>query len=215
LRKYRGTVSIKLDDGKTQESLVGLYEIRKVTAVPYVPKIGAPDAFLKLWRVLKEEFLYANKNLTKNQILDYIQQETDNQFPDPESIKVKDISNAERVKMFTEIAIMRPNVRFVFLTLPEKYGGMPESWFREIRKLQTKDIAIILLTSKMTAAAIGEDYYDLDVGMRFCKIDTDVQNAFNLQQYDESRAEIEAEIQDAVKNLEAAISKRYEAGESR
>ncbi|MDR1033258.1 MAG: hypothetical protein LBL41_00565 [Bifidobacteriaceae bacterium] len=212
LRKYRGTVSIRQDDGKVQESIVGLYGIRKVTAVPYVPKIGEPDEYLKLWCVLKEEFLFANKNLPKNKILDYIQVKTGEQFPDPEAVRMKDISNVERVKMFTEIAIMRPNVRFVFVTLPEKYGGFPASWFKEIKKLQTKDIAIILLTSKVTAAALGEEYYDLDSQMRFYPSVPENLSIYNLVQNSELLKKNDVEVDEAVKNLKLAISKRYELG---
>ncbi|MDR1032608.1 MAG: hypothetical protein LBL84_01195 [Candidatus Nomurabacteria bacterium] len=166
LRNYDGTISLNLGDDKKHRSLLALYEIRKVTAVPYVPKIGEPDGFLKLWRVLKEEFLFANKNVSKKNVLNFIKKETNGQFPNPTDIKVKDLPNAIRLKMFTKLAVMRPDVKFFFVTLPERYGGLPDVWFKEIKKLQTKDNAIILLTSKVVAEVLNQDYYDLDNAMR-------------------------------------------------
>jgi hypothetical protein len=169
LRHYDGVVSLNLGDGKQRESVFALYEIRQATAVPDMPKIGEPDGFLKLWRVLKEEFLFANKNVSKKDILDFITRETDDQFPNPANLKVKDLPNAMRLKIFTKLAAMRPNVKFIFVTLPEKYGGLPNVWFKEVKKLQTKDNAIILITSKVVVEVLKQDYYDLDDGMRLCR----------------------------------------------
>ncbi|MDR1032615.1 MAG: hypothetical protein LBL84_01235 [Candidatus Nomurabacteria bacterium] len=169
LRNHDGTISLNSSDGQKRQSLIALYEIRKVTAVPYVPKIGEPDEFLKLWRVLKEEFLFADKNVSKKDILDFIAQETDGQFPNPAGLRVKDLPNAMRLKVFTKLAAMRPDVKFIFVTLPEKYGGLPNVWFNEVKKLQTKDNTIVLITSKVVVEVLNQDYYDLDDGMRLCK----------------------------------------------
>jgi hypothetical protein len=169
LRNYDGTISLNSGDGQKRQSLFALCEIRKATAVPYVPKIGEPEEFLKLWRVLKEEFLFAGKNVSKKDILGFIARETDNQFPNPAGLKVKDLPNTMRLKIFTKLAAMRPNVKFIFVTLPEKYGGLPNVWLKEIKKLQTTDNAIVLITSKVVVEVLNQDYYDLDDGMRLCK----------------------------------------------
>jgi hypothetical protein len=165
LLSYGGTISLDSDDDKKRRNLFILREIRKVTAVPCVPKIGEPDEFLKLWKVLKEEFLFAGKIISKKNILDFIAREIDNQFPNPATVKVKDLPNAVRLKIFTKLAATRPNVKFIFVTLPEKHGGLPGVWFKEIKKLQTKDNAIILITSKVVAEALKQDYHDLDNAM--------------------------------------------------
>jgi hypothetical protein len=172
LRKYGGLLSIVPSHGKERHSILGLREIRGMTAVPFVPKIGEPDDFLKAWRVLQEEFLFAGREVSRAYVLDYMANAMDGENMDLVKAKIKDLKHISRIKMFTELAAMRPNVRFIFVTMPERYGGLPDEWFDKIKDVQTEDNAVILITSKMAAellrARFGERYYDLDDGMKPC-----------------------------------------------
>jgi hypothetical protein len=177
LRKYRGVLSIVTDEGRERTSLFGLRDIRGVTAVPFVPKIGEPDEFLKAWKVLQEEFLFAGKRVSRSFVLDYLAGAMDGEDADAGggtrkagSLRIKDLKHTTRIKIFTELAAMRPHVRFIFVTLPERYGGLPEEWFGKVMEAQTEDNAVILITSKTAAERIREhyrkSYYDLDRGMK-------------------------------------------------
>jgi hypothetical protein len=167
LRKYEGTLSIVSDDGEKRQSILGLRQIRQMTAVPFVPKIGEPDEFLKAWRVLKEEFLFAGRAVSRAYILDYMSKVTGLGTNELKSARIKDLTETAHIRIFTELAAMRPGVSFIFVTLPERYGGLPHEWLRELKELQSDENAIILLTTKMAVQLLGEDYYDLDDGMRF------------------------------------------------
>jgi hypothetical protein len=168
LRKYEGTVSIISDDGAERGSIFGLRDIRKMTAVPFVPVIGEPDEFLKAWQVLKEEFLFTGRAVSREYALDYMAGVIGVEAGDLKSLRVKDLTISSRVKMFTGLAAMRPGVKFIFVTLPERYGGLPDEWFHTIRETQTEDNAVILITTKLVAELLGESYYDLDRGMELC-----------------------------------------------
>jgi hypothetical protein len=184
LRKYKGVLSIVSGEGKERTSLFGLRDIRAATAVPFVPGIGEPDEFLKAWRVLKEEFLFAGKKVSRSFILDYLagvmagegddaaDGEGSGAARDAASLRIKDLKHTSRIRIFIELAAMRPRVRFIFVTLPDRYGGLPREWFGKIREAQTEDNAVILITSKMVAELLrehyGERYYDLDLGMKLC-----------------------------------------------
>jgi hypothetical protein len=167
LREYKGTLSIVSDDGEECQSILGLRQIRHMTAVPFVPKIGEPDEFLKAWRVLKEEFLFAGKSVSRTDILNYMSTVTGRDVNELKSARIRDLTKASRVKIFTELAAMRPGVNFIFVTLPERHGGLPHEWFEDLKELQSDENAIILLTTKMTVQLLKESYYDLDDGMRF------------------------------------------------
>jgi hypothetical protein len=188
LRKYGGVLSIVTDEGKERARLFGLRDIRAVTAVPFVPGIGEPDEFLKAWRVLKEEFLFAGQKVSRSFILDYLAEtmgdESDGAAEGgddvtagagagkPASLRIKDLKHTSRIKLFTELAAMRPHVRFIFVTLPDRYGGLPQEWLGKIKESQTEDNAVILITSKTVAELLREHYqeryYDLDRGMKLC-----------------------------------------------
>jgi hypothetical protein len=167
-RKYEGTVSIVSDDGTERKSIFGLRDIRNMTAVPFVPIIGEPNEFLKAWRVLKEEFLFAGKVVSREFVLDYMREAMDGETRDLKSLRIKDLTISSRIKIFTGLAAMRPGVKFIFVTLPERYGGLPGEWLETIRNTQRDDNAVILLTTKLVAELTGESYYDLDRGMKLC-----------------------------------------------
>jgi hypothetical protein len=188
LRRYEGVLSIGTGEGEGRTGLFGLRDIRAVTAVPFVPGIGEPDEFLKAWRVLKEEFLFAGKRVSRSFVLDYLAEAINSEGGDAAdgedgavigvgprdaaSLRIKDLKHITRIKIFTELAAMRPRVRFIFVTLPDRYGGLPQEWFESVRGAQTEDNAIILITSKTVAELLREDYreryYDLDRGMKVC-----------------------------------------------
>jgi hypothetical protein len=197
LRKYKGVLSIVSGEGVERASLFGLRDIRGMTAVPFVPGIGEPDEFLKAWRVLKEEFLFAGKRVSRSFVLDYLAEVMNGEGDDGAgddgadddgaaggigaagggtlevaSLRIKDLKHTSRIKIFTELAAMRPRVRFIFVTLPERYGGLPQEWFGKIREVQTEDNTVILITSKTVAELLREhyreSYYDLDRGMERC-----------------------------------------------
>jgi integrase len=169
LRKYEGTLSIVSDDGEKCQSILGLRQIRQMTAVPFVPKIGEPDEFLTAWRVLKEEFLFAGKAASRAYILDYMSKVTGLDTSELKSVRIKDLTTTARVRIFAELATMRPGVSFIFVTLPERCGGLPHEWLRELKELQDDENAIILYSTKMAVYVLDEDFYDLDDGMRFHK----------------------------------------------
>jgi hypothetical protein len=168
LRKYKGIVSIISDDGAERKSIFGLRDIRKMTAVPFVPVIGEPDEFLKAWQVLKEEFLFAGKSVSRRFALDYMAGVIGGEARDMKSLRVKDLTIASRMKIFTGLAAMRPGVKFIFVTLPERYGGLPDEWVGTLKEAQTEDNAVVLITTKLVAGLLGEPYYDLDRGMELC-----------------------------------------------
>jgi hypothetical protein len=183
LRKYKGVIGIVEQNGPRQEDILGLREIRALTAVPFVPVIGEPDPYLKAWRVLKEEFLFARERMSRRQVIEYLSQVID-QTPHAEvpggsegqgralasaksvgSLRMKDLDPLVRIRIFTELAARRPGVRFVFVTLPERFGGLPEAWFGSIEAIRTERNAVILTTTRVVAELIGRPYYDIDHGM--------------------------------------------------
>ncbi|MDR1432143.1 MAG: hypothetical protein LBI99_08480 [Propionibacteriaceae bacterium] len=167
LRKYTGSLSASEELGTAAEAAFNLRELRNMTAVPFVPVIGEPDEFLKAWRVLKEEFLFAGENVSRESVLEYMGSVMGVGPAGLASLRLKSVPGPVRIKMFTELAAMRPGVRFVFVTHPERYAGLPNEWFAAIKEIQHGDNAVILLTTKVVAEFLNEGYYDLDDSMKY------------------------------------------------
>ncbi|MDR1448484.1 MAG: hypothetical protein LBI63_05995 [Candidatus Ancillula sp.] len=192
LRKYQGTLSIVSSEGKKRpnffldasidkstlsvvpseskkhQSLFDLHKIRSMTAVVFTPIIDEPDEFLKAWQIISEEFTFAGKNSSRQYALDYLEQEISEDIGNPKLVRIKDLDSIDRIKIFTKLAAARPGVKFIFITMPERYGGLPNRWFKEIQAVQTENNSVILITTKIVAKLLKRPYYDLDNGMKLC-----------------------------------------------
>jgi hypothetical protein len=174
LRKYSGTVSIVSDQGAESKSVMGLRRIRELTAVPFVPEVGEPDGYLRAWRVLKEEFLFAGKAASRREVLACLA-EAGAATASPlgqagpaalARMRLKDVDPVTRIRLFTQLAAARPGVRFVFVTVPERYGGLPGDWFKQVEATGTEANAVIVITTRAAAHLLARPYLDIDHGMR-------------------------------------------------
>ena len=59
---------------------------------------------------------------------------------------------AVRVAVLARLAVLRPDVRFVVITLPEQHGGLPEWWLQIAEGLAAEGFGVIVTTSPTTAA---------------------------------------------------------------
>ena len=63
---------------------------------------------------------------------------------------------ADRIRMLAELALLRPGVEALIVTSPERHGGDPLVWFRTLRQLAARGIAVLVVTDAATARALAE-----------------------------------------------------------
>lgn len=63
---------------------------------------------------------------------------------------------ADRVRLLGELALARPGVDALVVTSPERHGGDPAAWFRELRVLAARGVAVLVVTDHATREALPD-----------------------------------------------------------
>lgn len=63
---------------------------------------------------------------------------------------------ADRIRLLGELALARPGVDALVVTSPERHGGDPAAWFRELRVFATRGAAVLVVTDHATHRALPD-----------------------------------------------------------
>lgn len=68
---------------------------------------------------------------------------------------IANVEPAERVRLLTELAILREGVEGLVLVSPDRHGGDPIAWWELARRLADRGFAVLVVAGDASAAAIG------------------------------------------------------------
>lgn len=60
----------------------------------------------------------------------------------------------DRIRMLGELALLRPGVEAIVVTSPERHGGDPLAWHRELRIFAGRGMAVLVVTDAATVRAL-------------------------------------------------------------
>lgn len=60
-----------------------------------------------------------------------------------------------RVRLLTELALLRKGVGGIVITSPDRHGGDPSGWWRIARQIAARGYAVLVIAGDASAAAIG------------------------------------------------------------
>ncbi len=61
---------------------------------------------------------------------------------------------ADRIRLLAELALLRPGIEALVVTSPERHGGDPLVWFRMLREIAARGIAVLVVTDAATVRAL-------------------------------------------------------------
>ncbi|WP_394553401.1 hypothetical protein ACDF64_03345 [Agromyces sp. MMS24-JH15] len=70
-------------------------------------------------------------------------------------VPIADVEPADRLRLLTELAILRDDVEGVVLVAPDRHGGDPLDWWTLAKRLADRGFAVLVVAGAAAAAAIS------------------------------------------------------------
>jgi hypothetical protein len=66
-------------------------------------------------------------------------------------LRLRALPSADRVRLFSELALLRPGVSALIVTSPERHGGSPAEWYDSLAAIAERGITIAVVTDAATS----------------------------------------------------------------
>jgi hypothetical protein len=144
MRADSGTVTI---DGRADAAA-----IRRAIALVDAPGVSDPAPDVTVAGVAAEELMFAgipSNPVSTARWLD------DLGLGDAARTPIANVDPGVRLRMLTELAILRDGVEGLVLVSPDRHGGDPLEWWELAKRLADRGFAMLVIAGDASAAAIG------------------------------------------------------------
>jgi ABC-2 type transport system ATP-binding protein len=139
---------LKPDSGRvTVDGRENLDELRKRSALVDTPVVAEPTAGLSLASIVAEEFSFAGKPSSRRAVHQYLHRQGIAEYG---AVPIRALPPIRRTRMFSELALMRPEVSALIVTSPERHGGDPAEWYDSLAEIAARGITIVIVTDAAT-----------------------------------------------------------------
>ncbi|WP_200918432.1 hypothetical protein [Leifsonia sp. Leaf264] len=129
-------------------------ELRTRVALVDAPDVSDPAADVTVTGVVMEELMFAGlPGSRKDAALTLAQLE----LGDVAKTAMADLPPAVRIRLLTELAVLRDGVEGIVLAAPDRHGGDPLDWWRIAQGLAARGYAVLVIAGDASAAAIGAE----------------------------------------------------------
>lgn len=144
MRPDAGTVTI---DGAADNAAM-----RRRIALVDAPDVCEPAADVTVAGIVAEELMFAgrasnpiavNRRLAELGASEYAR------------YAIGTVPPTVRIRLLTELALMRKGVEGLVITSPDRHGGDPNEWWELARAIAARDIAVLVVAGDASAAAIA------------------------------------------------------------
>lgn len=122
---------------------------RQRVALVDVPGVSEPDGVLTLATVAGEELAIARQKASRPAVRRWLEEHDCLAYAD---VQVEHLPPYVRVASLCELASLRPRVKFVVLTAPDRHGGDPQDWWAYCWALATDQNVGVIVTCTPTTA---------------------------------------------------------------
>jgi hypothetical protein len=113
--------------------------------------VSEPAADLTVAEVVSEELMFAGRLGTRRAVAVVLDELG---LADEARANLADLAPASRVRLLTELAVLRDDVRGLVLTSPDRHGGDPLDWWRTAGELAERGYAVLVIAGDASAHAI-------------------------------------------------------------
>ncbi|MFC4555096.1 hypothetical protein [Georgenia faecalis] len=149
LAPFTGTVVLVEDDGTTSTEPARL---REVSAVVDLPGITEPDDPVPVGTVVAEGLAFAHRPASHRAATEWLGRRA---MRPQESERMDAVHGAVRTELLASLATERPDVRFLVLTLPDRHGGAPASWWSLAQELASRGYGVLVQCTPSAARDLG------------------------------------------------------------
>lgn len=144
MRPDAGTVTI---DGRADAAA-----IRRAVALVDAPAVSDPAPDVTVAGVAAEELMFAGIPSNPVSVARWLD---DLGLRDVARLPIANVHPAVRIRLLTELAILRDGVEGLVLVSPDRHGGDPIEWWELARRLADRGFAVLVIAGDASAAAIG------------------------------------------------------------
>ncbi len=143
LRADRGAVLL---DGRDD-----LDALRDRTALVDTPWVAEPTAGIALHTVVMEEFAFAGMTPSRRAVHGFLARHG---LLDYGRLPIRALPAADRVRLFSELAALRPGVAALVVTSPERHGAAAGEWYPPLAEIAERGVLVVIVTDVATASAL-------------------------------------------------------------
>ena len=116
------------------------------------PVVAEPVPGVSLMSVVTEEFSFAGRSASRGAVRAFLEQ---HELLGYAKVPVRALPPADRVRLFSELALLRDGVEALVVTSPERHGGNPADWFGTLTAIGERGITVIVVTDLPTAELLS------------------------------------------------------------
>lgn len=141
------------DSGEVRiDDTIDLGQLRARVALVDAPEVNDPSGEVTVFGVVAEELMFAGRPsgplATKKALVDLGVKEW-------RDWTIGTVPAIVRIRLLTELAIMREDVEGLVITAPDRHGGDPADWWARANELARRGYAVLVIAGVSSAAALG------------------------------------------------------------
>lgn len=144
MRPERGEVRI---DGETDTA-----RIRREVALVDAPTVSEPPPGVTLQGVVEEELMFAGRWPSRRSALEVL---AELGARDDASTRMADLAPATRIRVLSELALLRPGVSGLVVVSPDRHGGEPTHWYADLTRIAERGGAVLAVIGRPAMAALA------------------------------------------------------------
>ncbi|HEY8914382.1 hypothetical protein [Lacisediminihabitans sp.] len=122
--------------------------LRRGSALVDTPVVAEPGADISLTTIVAEELAFASAPSSRRAARRFL---TDHGLLDYAKLPVRALPSAARIRVFSELAVLRPGVAAIVVTSPERHGGEPSGWYGPLAEIAARGVTVSIVTDQATA----------------------------------------------------------------
>nr|WP_082510648.1 hypothetical protein [Leifsonia sp. Leaf325] len=129
-------------------------DLRTRVALVDAPDVSDPAADVTVTGVVMEELMFAGLPGSRRDAMLTLAQLELGAYA---KTSMADLPPAVRIRLLTELAVLRDGVEGLVIAAPDRHGGDPLDWWRIARALAARGYAVLVIAGDASAAAIGAE----------------------------------------------------------
>lgn len=128
-----------------------LDELRRRSALVDTPIVAEASAGIALGTIVAEEFSFAGLPTSRRAVQAFL---AEHGLAAYETLAFRALPPTERIRLFSELAVLRPGVAAIVITSPERHGAAPDSWYPVVEEIAARGIMVAIVTDAVTSAQL-------------------------------------------------------------
>jgi ABC-2 type transport system ATP-binding protein len=139
---------IKADSGRTLiDGRDDAAALRAATALVDTPFVSEPPAGVALATIVAEELSYSDLPTSRGAVAALL---ASHGLADYARLPLRSLPPADRIRLFSELALLRNGVRCLVITSPERHGADPAKWYPTLVEIAGRGITVAIVTDSLT-----------------------------------------------------------------